>query len=189
MDIKTFNFLSASEAAEIMRYCCTASRWVDQVVDSRPYSGIAELLAKAEERWAAMVETDWLEAFDGHPRIGDPESLKARFRTTLATASMEQFPVRQADEETLAGLADGNQAYFDRFGFIFIIFASGKSAPEMLMHLRSRLGNNRQTELAIAAAEQWKITRRRFDDVFAATCSHAIYGTLELHEPDHHTCT
>ncbi len=173
MDIETFNFLGPFQAKEVMRYCCTASRWVDQVVDGRPYSGVAQLLAQAQEHWSTMVETDWLEAFDGHPRIGDPESLKAKYRATLATASREQSGVRQADEQTLNGLIEGNQAYFDRFGFIFIIFASAKSAPEMLAQLRGRLDNNRQTELTIAAGEQWKITRRRLDDVFAATCSRA----------------
>ncbi len=173
MDIETFNTLEPSEAADVMRCSCAASRWVGRVVDGRPFSGVMELLAKAEERWSGMMEADWLEAFDGHPRIGDPESLKAKFRTTLATASVEQSSVRQADEETLTDLVEGNQAYFDRFGFIFIIFASGKSAPEMLAQLRNRLGNSRQAELATAAAEQWKITRRRLEDVFAATRGHA----------------
>lgn len=170
MDIKTFNSLGASEASDVMQRCCTASRWVDRVVDDRPYFGVAELLAQAEERWSGMVEADWLEAFDGHPRIGEPESLKARFRATLATASMEQSSVCQADEETLTGLVAGNQTYFDRFGFIFLIFASGKSAPEMLAQLRNRLGNSRQAELVTAAAEQWRITRRRLEDVFAPAC-------------------
>ncbi len=173
MDIETFNTLEPSEAADVMRCSCAASHWVGQVVDGRPYSGVMELLAKAEERWSGMMEADWLEAFDGHPRIGDPESLKAKFRATLTTASVEQSSVRQADEETLTDLVEGNQAYFDRFSFIFIIFASGKSAPEMLAQLRNRLGNSRQAELATAAAEQWKITRRRLEDVFAATRGHA----------------
>ena len=173
MEIETFNGLGHAEAADVMQRCCTASRWVNRMVEGRPYPGIAELLANAREHWSGMVESDWLEAFEGHPRIGDPESLKAKYRATLATASGEQSSVRQADEDTLAALAAGNQAYFERFGFIFIIFASGKSAPEMLAHLRSRLGNSRQAELAAAAGEQWKITRRRLDELFAFTRSHA----------------
>ena len=173
MDIETFNGLEPAEAADVMQRCCTASRWVNRMVEGRPYPGIAEMLERAGEHWSGMVETDWLEAFEGHPRIGDPESLKAKYRATLATASGEQSSVRQADESTLAGLAEGNQAYFERFGFIFIIFASGKSAPEMLANLQNRLGNSRQTELATAAAEQWKITRRRLEEQFVLPRSHA----------------
>ncbi|MDE0280795.1 MAG: 2-oxo-4-hydroxy-4-carboxy-5-ureidoimidazoline decarboxylase [Gammaproteobacteria bacterium] len=173
MEIDTFNGLGHAEAADVMQRCCTASRWVNRMVEGRPYPGIAEMLEKAREHWSGMVEPDWLEAFEGHPRIGDPESLKAKYRATQATASGEQSSVRQADEETLTALAEGNQAYVERFGFIFIIFASGKSAPEMLAHLRSRLGNNRRTELATAAGEQWKITRRRLEELFAFTRSHA----------------
>ena len=131
MEIDTFNDLGHAEAADVMQRCCTASRWVNRMVESRPYPGIAEMLEKAREHWSGMVEPDWLEAFEGHPRIGDPESLKAKYRATLATASGEQSSVRQADEETLTALAEGNQAYAERFGFIFIIFAR---APRKCWH-------------------------------------------------------
>lgn len=173
MDIETFNGLGRVEAADLMQGCCTASRWIERMVEGRPYSGADEMLARAEQHWSGMVEADWLEAFEGHPRIGNPESLQKKYRATLATASMEQSSVRGTDEEILVGLAEGNQAYFKRFGFIFIIFASGRSARDMLEQLRARLGNSRRTELVNAAAEQWKITRRRLEEAFAVTHSHA----------------
>ena len=173
MDFQTFNDLTPEQSSEAMHRCCSASRWVSRMVADRPYSGLEDLLDKAESHWSDMRESDWLEAFDGHPRIGDPESLKAKYRATLATASGEQASVQTADENTIAGLAEGNAQYFSRFGFIFIIFATGKSADEMLGQLRQRLENDRDTELAIAAAEQWKITRLRLENLFANARSHA----------------
>ena len=75
MDIEIFNALGPSETADFMRRRCAASRWVGRVVDGRPYPGVMELLAKAEERWSGMMEADWLEAFDGRPRRGRVEHI------------------------------------------------------------------------------------------------------------------
>ncbi len=155
-----------------MGRCCNASRWVAHMVAGRPYTHMIELLATAERHWSVMTEPDWLEAFDGHPRIGDPESLKEKYHATLMTASGEQSSINQADANTLDSLAEENQSYFNRFGFIFIVFARDKSAREMLVLLRNRLGNDRQTELSIAAAEQWKITRSRLEGMFGAVGHH-----------------
>ena len=139
MDILAFNELPPDRAADAMQHCCSASRWVSRMVADRPYQSAQALMRAAHDCWREMAEADWLEAFDGHPKIGDPESLKAKYRATLATASGEQSSVQLADEETIAGLAAGNETYFNRFGFIFIIFATGKSALDMLTQLRTRL--------------------------------------------------
>ena len=173
MDIRAFNDMTPEQANEAMQRCCSASRWAQSVVAGRPYASLAALMDFAAECWGNMQESDWLEAFDGHPRIGDPESLKAKYRATLATASGEQSSVQSANEETIAALAEGNEIYFNRFGFIFIIFATGKSAAEMLARLRQRLDNDRNTELAIAAGEQWQITQLRLEQLFAAVGSDA----------------
>lgn len=166
MDLNTFNALATDRAADAMQHCCSAARWVSRMVAGRPYRDTDAILVTAEKNWQAMSEPDWLEAFDGHPMIGDPESLREKYRATLATASGEQSAVRDADDATIAALATGNRAYLERFGFIFIVFASGRSAREMLERLQERLPNDRAAELAIAAGEQWKITRLRLEKLF-----------------------
>ncbi len=142
------------------------------MVDGRPFESLDAMLDAAERAWSDMEESDWLEAFDGHPRIGDPDSLKARYRATLDTASNEQSGTKSADEDTLTELARLNKEYFDRFGFIFIIFASGKSAQEMLAALRRRIENGREQEQETAAAEQWKIMRLRLERLFGDAGQH-----------------
>jgi OHCU decarboxylase len=102
-----------------------------------------------------------LAAFAAHPRIGDVDSLRTKFAHTKTWASGEQAGVDAASEDTLIRLADGNDAYFDRFGYIFIVCATGKSADQMLALLEARLPNDAVTELPIAAAEQRKITQLR----------------------------
>jgi 2-oxo-4-hydroxy-4-carboxy-5-ureidoimidazoline decarboxylase len=130
----------------------------------RPFASRAALLAAADAVWTGLTEADYLEAFAHHPRIGeDLAALRARFPDTAGWASAEQAGASAADEPTLLALRDENRAYFERFGFIFIVCASGKSARELLASLRDRLGNERPHELAIAATEQAKITRLRLE--------------------------
>ncbi len=141
--------------------CCGASRWVARMLANRPFHTMEDLLTTAEREWAAMQEPDWLEAFSHHPKIGDVDSLRKKFASTAQWAAGEQSSVQQADEETLQRLAAGNTAYENKFGFIFIICATGKSANEMLAALQRRLPNGRAAEMKIAAAEQAKITALR----------------------------
>lgn len=156
--------LSEAEARALLARCCGASRWVDGMLARRPFASRAALLAAADAMWAGLTETDYLEAFAHHPRIGeDLAALRARFPDTAAWASTEQAGASTADEPTLLALRDENRAYFERFGFIFIVCASGKSARELLALLRERLHNDRPRELVIAAAEQAKITRLRLE--------------------------
>lgn len=114
-----------------------------------------------------MQEPDWLEAFDGHPKIGDPASLKKKYHSTQALASEEQSGVREATDQHIADLAKANQSYLDRFGFIFIICATGKTAEEMLGTILDRLNNTRDQELRIAAKEQLKITHIRLENLIS----------------------
>ncbi len=129
----------------------------------RPFGSRDALLTAAREEWWALAPDDWLEAFSHHPRIGDRAALAARFPATHHLSSREQAAVGDATEDVLTALADANQAYVDRFGFIFIVCATGKTANEMLELLRERLPNDRATELRIAAEEQAKITALRLD--------------------------
>lgn len=127
----------------------------------RPFGNEDALLNAAREEWFALAEADWLEAFSNHPRIGDRASLEARFPNTHDLSSNEQSGIGIAGADVLQALAKANNDYFDRFGFIFIVCATGKSAGEMLAMLLSRLQNDRDTELRAAAEEQAKITALR----------------------------
>ena len=161
MNIDQFNRLSESEAETLLRQTCAASNWVKQMLGLRPFSSTESVLESAKRVWQSMNEADWLEAFDGHPKIGDPNSLKKKYRDTRAMAKGEQAGVEQADHSVIDQLAEANRIYLDRFGFIYIICASGKSAQQMLDNLLQRLDNSPQQELAIAAEEQAKITAIR----------------------------
>ena len=127
----------------------------------RPFGSHDSLVTAARDEWFALAESDWLEAFSRHPRIGDRASLEARFPNTHDLSSKEQSGIGIAGADVLQALAKANTDYFDRFGFIFIVCATGKSAGEMLALLLSRLQNDRDSELKIAAEEQAKITELR----------------------------
>jgi 2-oxo-4-hydroxy-4-carboxy-5-ureidoimidazoline decarboxylase len=126
-----------------------------------PADSMEELLEKAEEIWAECSEDDWKEAFSHHPKIGDVESLTKKFATTAQWASGEQGGVSAASKETIEALAGDNRLYEEKFGYIFIVCATGKSAKEMLNILQSRLMNKPEEEIKMAAAEQNKITKLR----------------------------
>jgi 2-oxo-4-hydroxy-4-carboxy-5-ureidoimidazoline decarboxylase len=166
---EVLNDLSEAEAATALGRCCGASAWVSAMVRGRPYASREALLAAAERVWAGMGPADLLEAFAHHPRIGaSVEELRARFAGTSAWASQEQGGVKEAPAEVLEALRAANVAYEQRFGFIFIVCASGKSAEEMLALLQARLLHEPARELPIAAAEQAKITRLRLEKLAAS---------------------
>jgi 2-oxo-4-hydroxy-4-carboxy-5-ureidoimidazoline decarboxylase len=146
--------------------CCGSTRWADRMLARRPFGSREALLTAARDEWFALDEADWREAFTHHPRIGDRESLRARFPSTAHLSAREQSGVSAASDEVLDRLAAGNRAYEEKFGFIFIVFASGKSAEEMLGLLRARLGNDDPArEIRIAAGEQARITERRLESL------------------------
>jgi 2-oxo-4-hydroxy-4-carboxy-5-ureidoimidazoline decarboxylase len=156
------NGLDEAAAAAALRRACGAERWVERMLARRPFVSTADLFASADAEWRASSPEDYREAFGHHPQIGeDLGELRRRFQSAAILSSMEQAGVAVADEATLHELRDSNAAYRERFGFIFIICATGKSAAEMLDALRRRLDNDPSTELAIAADEHAKITRLR----------------------------
>ncbi len=152
--------------ADLLR-CCGSSRWADAMTQGRPFASPEALLAAADREWWRLGREDWLEAFRHHPRIGDKDALRARFGATRAWAAAEQGGLSAADEATFDALAAGNREYEARFGWIFIVCATGKTADEMLARLRARLENAPDAELRIAAAEQAKITRIRLEKLLA----------------------
>jgi 2-oxo-4-hydroxy-4-carboxy-5-ureidoimidazoline decarboxylase len=158
-DLAQLNGASAEEARRLLGGCCGARRWVEAMVSARPFASVDALHAAAERHWAAMERDDLFEAMSHHPRIGA--------RVAPAREASEQAGAQAADDEVKAALTDGNRAYEARFGHIYLVGASGKSGAELLALLRARLANDAETELAVAAAEQGKITRLRLDKLFA----------------------
>ena len=166
MKLSEFNALSTDEAVKDLLRCCGARRWAAQLATRRPYNTVESVMKMADEVWAKMDRADLLEAFSHHPKIGDVASLRTKFASTSQWASGEQSGVQAAGEEVLRRLADGNALYEKLFGYIFIVCATGKTAPEMLALLEERLRNRSEIELRVAAGEQAKITRIRLGKLF-----------------------
>ncbi|HXU34530.1 MAG TPA: 2-oxo-4-hydroxy-4-carboxy-5-ureidoimidazoline decarboxylase [Thermoanaerobaculia bacterium] len=153
------NDLSPAEAETGFLSCCGSRTWARRMTEGRPYGDGATLLETADQVWWSLAPEDWGEAFAAHPQIGEKKiEGDDRFRRW---SEQEQAGVASAETALLAELAEANRAYAERFGYIFIVCATGKSAGEMLGLLRSRLGNDPETELRVAAEEQRKITRLR----------------------------
>jgi len=150
-------------ATELLGECCGASRWVSDMVSRRPFGSRAALFSAADEIWRSLEPGDWREAFTHHPRIGERTGVVPQSERGSAWAADEQSGVERADDEVLRALATANSEYERRFGYIYIVFASGKSAEEMLALAAKRLANDPDIELQIAAEEQQKITRLRLD--------------------------
>ena len=148
-------------AQDILTRACGSTRWVDRMMARRPFGSDRKLLFVARNEWFGLTEADWLEAFSHHPKIGDRDALAAKFPATHELSTKEQARVGEADAEVIAALAEANEAYLARFGFIFIVCATGKSAEQMLQLVRERLNNDRATELRNAAEVQAKITALR----------------------------
>jgi 2-oxo-4-hydroxy-4-carboxy-5-ureidoimidazoline decarboxylase len=161
MTLDDLNDLPTEEVRGALGSCCGSKRWVNAMVERLPFRSFDDLLIAADEAFAELDRPDWLEAFAQHPKIGDVRSLRERFPGVAHWAAAEQAGVANSPETVLQELADANRSYEFKFGHIFVVFATGKSAEEMLELLLERLPNDPQTELANAAAEQMKITHLR----------------------------
>lgn len=167
MTIQDLNALGEFQAIGELTRCCGSSRWVRNVLSRRPFVSKEELFRVSDEGWWSLSQSDWKEAFTHHPKIGDIESLRKKFAGMASWASGEQAGAAGASEETLNSLAEGNRLYERKFGHIFIVCATGKSAEEMLAILQSRLPNPPEVEIRIAAGEQAKITRLRLEKLLS----------------------
>jgi len=163
MNIESLNKVGKRDARPFFYNCCSCDAWVDRMCAGRPYVTRQAVFEAADVNWKNLGEADYLQAFKGHAKIGDLDSLKERFSGSGALAANEQGSIRHANNQTLETLASANQQYEDRYGFIFIVCATGKSATEMLALLEARLSNDRATEIGFAAEEQRKITRIRLE--------------------------
>lgn len=168
MELAELNKLEKPALAAALRRCCGATAWVEQMSAAFPVADATTLLDLASTTWFGLRETDWREAFTHHPAIGEVDSLPQKLADTRAWAAGEQGAVKVASPATLAALAAGNDEYARKFGYIFIVCATGKSADEMLALLQARLPNKPAEEIVIARSEQDKITRLRLQKLLAA---------------------
>ena len=163
MNIKQLNSLPRDELSIEFEKCCGSSAWVKRMVNSKPFYDVESLHEVSDKIWNSLSSQDYLEAFTHHPQIGDIDSLKKKFASTANWAGTEQKGTTQASDKVLQQLKIGNDAYLQRFGFIFIVCATGKTAQQMLDLLNDRLPNDKAIELHNAAEEQNKITHLRLD--------------------------
>ncbi len=162
-NIEQLNNMSMRDAYDWFMQTCTATRWCQLMSQSRPYGSIEQLIECAKQQWSKMQSTDYLEAFDGHPMIGDINSLREKYAATKALAGNEQSGTAVASDAVLKALQKANADYLDKHGFIFIICASGLSAETMLTALNDRVVNTTSDEEINAAKEQLKITLLRIN--------------------------
>jgi 2-oxo-4-hydroxy-4-carboxy-5-ureidoimidazoline decarboxylase len=170
MTLDELNNLPPAVRAEELRKCCGSSAWVEAMNQIFPVSDEETLMDQANTIWNGLAEADWKEAFTHHPKIGgNVAALREKFASTSTWAEGEQAGVRNTTEEVLQALSDGNTRYEQKFGYIFIVFATGKTAEQMLALLEARMFNKPEDEIQLAAAEQNKITRIRLEKLLTPT--------------------
>ena len=165
MTIAEFDHLEPGAKKAILLQCCGSSAWVDKMIKMPAAEDLIDLFEDAEEAWYECSEADWKEAFTHHPKIGDADALRKKFPAD-PFAEEEQGSISRAPEETLKQLAEANKKYEEKFGYIFIVCATGKSADEMLEILNMRLLSEPEEEIKIAMDEQIKITKLRLEKLF-----------------------
>jgi 2-oxo-4-hydroxy-4-carboxy-5-ureidoimidazoline decarboxylase len=161
MTLQELNALPKSIAMEALTKCCGASRWVSCMEVLRPFENEQKLLTAASDCWYALSQKDWLEAFAHHPKIGDTADLEKKFSATKEWAGQEQGAVRTAGKLTVERMALLNREYEIKFGYIFIVCATGKSVQEMVSIIEERLHHHAEQEIITAMEEQNKITAIR----------------------------
>jgi len=161
--LSSWNVAEAQPALDAMLACCGARRWAAAMVALRPIAGVQELSTAADRIWRTMEEADWMEAFACHPRIGkrSPQRTAPASQRSDAWSGQEQSAASSATERVSAELAAGNALYEQRFGFTYIVCATGRSAEEMLAILNRRQAGDRASELIEAAEQQRQITQIR----------------------------
>ena len=167
-DLAWLNSLSPAEAEKELLQCCGSTRWAQQMAAARPFKTLEALLANADTIWWALDRNDWLEAFRSHPKIGEKKAADPVSTQASQWSGQEQAGVATASQETVDSLASLNRAYEEKFGFIFIICATGKTSAEMMSSLRERLEHDAVDELPIAATEQSKITALRLNKLLTS---------------------
>jgi len=156
-----WNHLPADEAANEILPCCGSTDWAQRMVTRRPLADAMSLLAASDETWRSLDDTAWDEAFRSHPRIGETRAAQPSHARSAVWSALEQQKAALAGDDVKIALAEGNKEYERRFNRIFIVCASGKSAPEILEILRRRLQNDPDVELREAVEQQRQIMHLR----------------------------
>jgi 2-oxo-4-hydroxy-4-carboxy-5-ureidoimidazoline decarboxylase len=153
-----WNTVPVEDAVREILPCCGSKAWAGDMAARRPFSDVTTLLAASDETWSNLTAADWMEAFRSHPRIGESRAAQSASDHSASWSAQEQQRVAVAGDAVKIALAEANQEYEQRFRHIFIVCATGKSAPEILEILRCRLRNDGPTELREAAEQQRQIT-------------------------------
>lgn len=161
VNIEDLNKLESPETESRFRDCCGSREWARRMAAAGPFNAAEELIDRAEAVWNSLGPSDWLEAFAAHPKIGAKKAAATQQARSAEWSKGEQAGVDSADDRVRGDLAEANRLYEEKFGYIFIVCATGKTAGEMLELCRKRFGNSPETELPIAAEEQRKITEIR----------------------------
>jgi len=163
--LEQLNSLLEERCIQELFKCCASKKWANNLTSQRPYKNVENLMETASREWFALGESEWLDAFSHHPKIGDKATILKK-ENANSFGKNEQASVLTASEQILNDLAQYNRLYADKFGFIFLIFAEGKSQEYMLSILKERISNTREQEIKNAAVEQDKIARRRLQKMF-----------------------
>jgi len=155
------NSMPADEAETLLLECCSSIAWAQGMARKRPFRNFSALVEAADRIWWSLPGQDWLEAFSRHPKIDERAAEKPSGLRSAKWSEQEQSGAQGAGAEAKRELAKANRAYADKFGYIFIVCATGKTTEEMLALLKERLQNDPVAELRVAAEEQRKITRLR----------------------------
>lgn len=167
MIVDQWNQMNTPQAEKVALGWCGSQRFAEIMVGKRPNAHVEQIHQSADATFELFEVEDWLEAFAAHPRLGDLNSLRMKFAGNEKWSVKEQSGIELADESTLESLAEMNDRYFEKFGFIFILKATGKSAAEMFKAIEQRFDNDRDTEIKNAGDNQRLITHLRIDKEFA----------------------
>jgi OHCU decarboxylase len=159
--IEKLNRMTADDKRAALLACCGSTRWAEKVAALLPMADVGQLLIIGERAWHELPREDQLEAFRAHPKIGEKKAETEASEAARRWSEGEQSRAREASTETLDALAEANREYEGKFGFIFIVCATNKTAEQMLALLRARMNNDVEAEMRVAAGEQWRITELR----------------------------
>lgn len=168
MTLEELNGVERSEALQAFEACCGSSRWIEGMLARRPFHSMEDVLSAADEVWAGATREDWLEAFEHHPRIGERKSHARQGALAAQWSSGEQSSAGGAARAVQERIAEVNRLYEERFGHIYIVCATGRSADDLLEIASRRLENDPDTEIKIAAEEQRRITQLRLRKLLGA---------------------
>ncbi|CAN1299470.1 Uric acid degradation bifunctional protein TTL [Linum perenne] len=157
--------------------CCGSTRFAKEMASASPFSSLDHAVSTARDIWFNKVDVNgWLEAFAAHPQIGQSSSAAAASHAASWSKGEQSTAISTATNSILQELADWNAQYRQKFGFIFLIFASGRSSAEILLQLKKRYENRPIVEFEIAAQEQMKVTELRLAKLFSTTTRSAVSG-------------